>query len=117
MKYYAKVSKHDLRGAVETLPKLTPSDTPHESMAQASTGTDGQPIRKLFATYLPPDQDARMRLLSVAGEMASPDSQEPTSGETLENKAQDHIKLVLPGLGTERGGDSNPRNRFPSLTV
>ena len=60
LKYYAKVSKHDLRGAVETLPKLTPCDAPHESMAQASTGTDGQPIRKLFATYLPPDQDARM---------------------------------------------------------
>ncbi len=98
MKYYAKVSKHDLRGAVETLPKLTPSDTPHESMAQASTGTDGQPIRKLFATYLPPDQDARMRLLSVAGAMASPESQEPMSEETLENKAQDGSRRVLPGL-------------------
>ena len=61
LKYYAKVSKHDLRGAVETLPKLTPSDTPHERMAQASTGTDGQPIRRVFATYLPLDQDARMR--------------------------------------------------------
>ena len=56
---YAKASVHDLAGAVESLPDLTRDRPEPEAATLAATGTDGQPIRKLFAHYLPTGGDGK----------------------------------------------------------
>jgi hypothetical protein len=41
---YAKTSLHDLAGAVEALPDLTPKSPVRENQSMQATGTDGQPM-------------------------------------------------------------------------
>ena len=58
---YAKASLHDINGAVESLPDLTPRDSTPETEKLAATGTDGQPISKALC---PPFAHRRGRLES-----------------------------------------------------
>src|SRR5271166_5939336 len=58
---YAKTSLHDLTGAVEALPDLTPSEPASEREYMQATGTDGQHIRERFADYLPNGEDGNSR--------------------------------------------------------
>ncbi len=58
---YAKTSLHDLTGAVEALPDLTPSEPAREREFMQATGTDGQHIRERFADYLPNEGDGNGR--------------------------------------------------------
>ncbi len=46
---YAKTSLHDLTGAVEALPDLTPSEPASEQEYRQGTGTDGKHIKERFA--------------------------------------------------------------------
>jgi integrase len=64
---YAKTALHDLASAVEALPDLTSGTSDRESQSVQATGTDGQPISKPFAHYLPIEGDVNSRMQADAG--------------------------------------------------
>jgi Phage integrase family len=109
LKHYAKVSRHDLRGALEAMPAPKPSGMDRESMDLAATGTDGQSISRDFAHYLPTDKDGSMRTHAVADATAGPGSQSSLDSETLENQAQDGCVRFAAGTSAERGGFEPPK--------
>jgi hypothetical protein len=65
---YAKESLHDISGAVDALPDLTPEVPAPEALA--ATGTHGQHIDKRFALPLPYSGDGLGRNLADTGGMA-----------------------------------------------
>ena len=116
---YARADVHDILGAVESLPEPTPRGPTQEAAKLARTGTDGQQISKRFAHYLPTAGDGTGRTL------AEPDGLAPAGvfmtrlDDGTEVPGNEGVRRVVSdSVGSERrGGDSNPRDRFPSLTV
>jgi integrase len=80
---YAKASLHDIKGAVENLPDLTPRETAPQSLAM--TGTDGK-----FAHYFLSDED-RMS----AGESAAT----RTDDKPISERFAHYLPTVGDGLG------------------
>jgi integrase len=82
---YARTSLHDVQGAVESLPDLTPKAP--ESLAL--TGTDTTPINDRFAHHLPTGGDGPVRPETVTDVIRGSTVQESMEGKSRENKAQD----------------------------
>ena len=101
-----------LRGAVEMLPSLT-APTPK---TLAATGTTGITHKQTLAPHLIQLEDGSLR--SHAPSDATPEMSVVMTMNTgnPENKGSD-ASVRLQTCLQRRGGDSNPRNRFPSLTV
>ncbi len=80
---YAKASLHDIKGAVENLPDMSPRETTHaEPLAMTGTDPVVTPISEVFATYLPRAGDGLGRIESVAGMLAQSDVPTLTNGKT-----------------------------------
>ena len=74
---YAHARLHDIVGSVERLPD--PFQAPQRPEKNHATGTDGRPISKLFAEYLPNVGDASSRVVSDSDAMP---------------ESIDHVKMV-----------------------
>ncbi len=87
---YAKVSLHDVRGAVENLPDLT-SATPTAAEPMAITGTDSVaiPISELLAHHLPTAGDVSGREMSRPGGMMDSEASTLTNEKPLVSKGLD----------------------------
>ena len=111
---YAKASVHDLAGAVESLPDLTPSEPERERTIMQATGTDGQPIRKLFAHYLPTGEpgEGHDGADRDGNACASESANEPILMGEIPSKSEGLDGSVQGNSATDkrRGWDSNPRN-------
>jgi hypothetical protein len=113
---YAKASLHDISGAVDALPDLTPEVPAPEALA--ATGTHGQHIDKRFALPLPYSGDGSGRDLSVTG---GSDDVNPKAGDSIlmvHNPLEDTGLVasgrVLSGTVREcRRWDSNPHGGSP----
>jgi hypothetical protein len=71
---YARASLHDIKGAVENLPDLTPAaPTPAEPLARTGTDAVVTPISKDFGHHLATAGDASGRILSVPDVMVHSD--------------------------------------------
>ncbi len=107
LKHYAKVSKHDLRGAVEKLPN--PKQPALEPESLAATGTDGKQMDSEVSLLFPyvdveqgsdksgPDQTLDNPVTAVAIDPA------------LENEMFDALRRLGTDSGTERGGFEPPK--------
>ena len=79
----------DIEKAAEFLPSLRP-DTNHPiASTLATSGTDGQPINKAFAEYLPNSGDGLSRNLSLPDVMTKSDDPKMMNGLTLEKAGDD----------------------------
>ena len=110
---YAKTSLHDLTGAVEALPDLTPSEPASERGYMQATGTDGKHIRERFAHLLPTGEDGNRRDDSDTDGMIGLNHQ--SSMNVLSSK-NEHLDGVVQGDsgsdGERRRRDSNSGWRF-----
>ncbi len=109
LRYYAKVSKHDLHGAVET----SPNPTSPESKKLAATGTDGQPISKLVSLHFPYGNDQTCLDKSSSDEMVARNDEPVALADaidlSLENKASGDQSRLVTRLEAERGGFEPPK--------
>ena len=103
---YTRPRAVDIEKAAESLPSLRPdADRPNASTL-AATGTDGQPISKAFAEYLPNSGDGLRRNLSHPDVMARSDDPEMMKGLTPEKTGDDAScrvdshPVVSTGVGT-----------------
>jgi len=81
---YAKASLHDIRGAVEKLPDLTPRESAPEPLALTGTDPVGTPISERFAHYLPTAGDGNRRGESDSDVMTGSGFQPLMEGKPLE---------------------------------
>jgi integrase len=110
---YAKTSLHDLTGAVEALPDLTPSEPASEREYMQATGTDGQHIRERFADYLPNGEDGNSRDDSDTDGMIGLNHQSSMNVLSSENEDLDGVVQGDSGSdGQRRRPDSNRGWRF-----
>ena len=104
---YAKVSLHDIKGAVENLPDLTPRESSPEPLAMTGTDPVVTPISERLSHHFPTGEDGTIRNRSDAGVMM---------GSTLES-TMDRNSLEISGLdasGQDRsdaGGNAPRRTR------
>jgi hypothetical protein len=92
---YAEASLHDIKGAVENLPDLTPRETTPEPLAM--TGTDPVVARENLSHYFPTAGDVSGRFESVQGVMAESNDPSCMLSANRENKASDaSIRLETP---------------------
>ncbi len=73
---YAKTSLHDIRGAVENLPDMTPGEVASEPLAMTGTDSIVTPISEPFSHYFPTGGDVSGR------EVSPPDAMTLASGLT-----------------------------------
>ena len=86
---YTRPRAVDIKKAAEFLPSLRP-DTNHPiASTLATSGTDGQPISKAFAEYLPNSGDGLSRNLSLPDVMTKSDDPKMMNGLTLEKAGDD----------------------------
>ncbi len=110
---YAKTSLHDVAGAVEALPNLTPSEPAREQEFMHATGTDGQDIRERFAEYLPNGEDGNGRDHSDTDRMTGLNHQSSMTISSSENEDSDGAVQGHSGSdGERRRPDSNRGWRF-----
>ncbi len=109
---YAKASLHDIRGAVENLPDLTPAaPTPAEPLAMTGTDAVVTPISKDFGHHLATGGDGNGRTLPDAGVMEGSDSQASMGRKPLEASGLDASGRSLPdavGSAPRRTRTYNP---------
>ena len=86
---YTRPRAVDIEKAAESLPSLRPDAGRPNASTLAATGTDGQPISKAFAEYLPNSGDGLVRNLSHADVMTGSDDPETMKGLTLKKTAND----------------------------
>ncbi len=87
---YAKASLHDIKGAVENLPDMSPrGTTPAEHLAMTGTDPVVTPISKRFGHYLATEGDGSSQDLSVPDVMASSESQTSMEGKPLKKGGSD----------------------------
>jgi integrase len=104
---YAKVSLHDIKGAVENLPDMSPRESSPEPLAMTGTDPVVTPIRERLSHYFPTGEDGTIQNRSDAGGMMD---------SSLES-AMDRNPLEMTGLdGTVRdmsvsGGSAPCRTR------
>ena len=70
---YAKVSLHDIKGAVENLPDLTPRESSPEPLAMTGTDPVVTPISERLSHHFPTGEDGTIRNRSDAGVMIGSD--------------------------------------------
>jgi integrase len=110
---YAKTSLHDLTGAVEALPDLTPSEPASERQTMQATGTNGRHIRERFADYLPNGDDGNGRDKSDTDGMTGLDHESSMIVSSSENEGLDGVVQDDSGSdGERRRRDSNSGWRF-----
>ena len=109
LKHYAKVSAHDLRGAIEAMPVSTPSGPDRDQAEMAATGTEGRRINDRFAHYLPTDGHGLMRFDAVSCGSDASDCESGTIAETPRIAALSGDLRASAGLQTERGGFKPPK--------
>ena len=112
LKHYAKVSAHDLRGAVESMPGPSPIAPERQSATLAATGTDSRTHKQNFAHHLPTDGRGLMRIDAVAcGSECFECSDGQPSGisETPGIAASRGDVRLLAVQPTERGGFEPPK--------
>jgi hypothetical protein len=110
---YAKTSLHDLTGAVEALPDLTPSEAAKGHEYMQATGTDEQHIRERFADYLPNGVDGNVQDHSDTDGMIGLDHQASMTVSFSENEDLDRVVQDDSGSdGERRRRDSNSGWRF-----
>jgi integrase len=104
---YAKASLHDLVGAVDALPDLTPSTPCPEALDLRATGTDMLGIENRFALPLPYSVQGSARIDTVTH--GSADASRPEHDpvvmmrEPLENKGSDASCGILTATSGELG--------------
>ena len=113
---YAKASLHDIAGAMDALPEMTPCRPEPEALA--ATGTGGGPISKPLSLHFPYGGDGSGRELSVIGgnehENVSPHvllTSGPDSNQTGTLDAQGRV-LSAP-VSECRRWESNPHGGSP----
>ncbi len=110
---YAKTSLHDLTGAVEALPDLTPPEPARGHEYMLATGTDGKHIRERFADYLPNGEDGNSRDNSDTDGMTGLDHQSSMFVSSSKNEDLDGVVRDNSGSdGERRRRDSNSGWRF-----
>jgi hypothetical protein len=124
---YAKTALHDVAGAVEDLPDLTPKEKP-TAQPLTLTGTDGPSITSHLAHHLPTGEGGPVRPETVPGVMTGSNVQESMEGKGLENKApggsvrlqavpdanhRDRVTSRLHGHGMLVRVESPFRSQFP----
>jgi hypothetical protein len=104
---YAKTALHDIAGAVEDLPDLTPREkTAAEPLTL--TGTDGPSITSHLAHHLPTAEDGPVRTGAAQCVMAGSDVQESMVRKSLSFQALDgSVRL-------QTAPDANHQDRFIS---
>ncbi len=105
---YAKASLHDVSGAVEALPDLGGEPEPKPEKL-AATGTDVQPISKVFAHYLPTAGDVSSR--DVSGSDVTTGSDAQSSMKPEPSVLRDLTHPV--GLSQSTGGGIRTHTRVP----
>jgi integrase len=110
LNHYAKVSAHDLCGAVETLPN--PSRTASEPEKLAATGTTGQPISKLGSLHFPYGDDQTRVDKSSPDEMRARNDERvastPEIDSSLQDKASDDQSRRVAGIDGEEVPEAPP---------
>ena len=109
LKHYAKVSAHDLRGAVESMPAPSRNIDDEETAKMAATGTDCIIHKQTLAHHLPTGGDGTVRIHVVAGGTSGSDSEMSMGSEIPGNEARDGRVRTLAGRRTERGGFEPPK--------
>ena len=107
MNHYAKVSIRDLRGAADSLPKLS-APKPKTSEPLAATGTDPHPIKNHRAHYLPIGRDASTRNEAQPGAMALTGHGNENTPEAPTQQGLGRVSALPNGSITERGGFEPP---------
>jgi len=103
---YTRPRAVDIEKAAESLPSLRPDASRPNASTLAATGTDGQPISKAFAEYLPNSGDGLGRNLSHPDVMTGSDDPEMMKGLTPEKTGDDAScrvdshPVVNTGVGT-----------------
>jgi integrase len=113
LKRYARADVHDVVGAVETLPNLSPKSSPNAE-PMAATGTDGQVISERFAHYLPTGGDGNGRDVTAPGGTSDSSlmmAEDMDRSQVPENDGLGRVLSVPDGM-ERRGGDSNPRDEL-----
>jgi len=96
---YAKASLHDISGAVEKLPDLTPKNPAPECEVMSATGTDGADHKQTLAPYLLHSGDVSSRDLSSSGMIAGSVVPVAMNTEPPENRESDASCHVLASIG------------------
>ena len=102
---YAKTSLHDVAGAVEARPDLTPSEPARALEFMQATGTDGQHIKERLAEHLPNAEPGKGRLELDTDRMTGSDLQQSMVFSSSENEGLDGR------VGEDSGTDSEKRRR------
>jgi hypothetical protein len=84
MDRYSHVGLNDSAGALDKLPPLPGCGHSTEATAGRATGTDGKPISRVFARYLPTGRDGRGRFEAVSGGMKRIDEVNPKASRARE---------------------------------
>jgi hypothetical protein len=111
LKHYAKVSKHDLRGAVEKFPN--PKQPAPEPESLAATGTDGKQMNSK-ASLLFPYADGRPGVDTTGPDLTTvapivDQVHMVAIDSVLENEMFDALSRLGTDAGTERGGFEPPK--------
>ena len=110
---YTRPRAVDIEKAAESLPSLRPdADRPNASTL-AATGTDGQPISKALAEYLPNSGDGLSRNLSHPDVMTGSDDPEMMKGLTPEKTGDDASCRV----DSHSVGSTGVGTRTPDLRI
>jgi hypothetical protein len=104
---YAKTALHEIAGAVEDLPDLTPRE---KSAAEplTLTGTDGPSITSHLAHHLPTGEDGPVRTDAAQCVMIGSDVQKSMERKSLNFQARDG------SVGLQTASDANHQDRFTS---
>jgi hypothetical protein len=104
---YAKTALHDIAGAVEDLPDLTPREkTAAEPLTL--TGTDGPSITSHLAHHLPTGEDGPVRTDATQCVMIGSDVQ-----KSMERKSPD-FQALDGSVRLQTAPDANHQDRFTS---
>jgi integrase len=88
---YAKVALHDIKGAVENLPDMTPRESSPEPLAMTGTDPVVTPISERLSHHFPTGEDGTSRSRSDAGVMMGSDFEFPSERKPLETTGLDGI--------------------------
>ncbi len=86
---YAKTSLHDIKGAVENLPDVTPKESTPVPLAMTGTDPVVTPISELFAHHLPTEGDVSGRDGSDFGVMTHSGTLTLTNEKPLNSQGLD----------------------------
>ena len=108
---YAKASLHDISGAVENLPDLTPRGSIAERETLSATGTDGANHRQTLAPYLLHSGDVSSHDLSSSDAIAGSVVPMAMNANPLENELSDASSHARASSDSE----DNQRSKIPGL--